>query len=170
MNYAKICFDDTVNGNGFRTSLFVSGCSKSPKCKGCWNRDLWSHDFGFKYTEETEIKILNSISKPWIKGLSILGGEPTDNLDDGNLIRLVKRCKQLYPNKTIYCWSGYKFEDLIQDNLKLEFLKYIDMLRDGEYIEELKDVSQYLGGSKNQRFIDIKKSLDCNKYIEYKLK
>lgn len=168
MHYAKICFDDTVNGNGFRTSLFVSGCSKYPKCKGCWNKDLWSHDYGKEYTEETEIQILNSISKPWIKGLSILGGEPTDNLEDGWLIRLVKKCKELYPNKTIYCWSGYTFEELINNKLKLEFLNYIDMLRDGEFIESQKDITQYLGGSKNQRYVDVKKTLETSKFVEYK--
>ena len=170
MNYAKICFDDTVNGNGFRTSLFVSGCSKSPKCKNCWNQSMWSHDFGFKYTQETEIKILNSLSKPWIKGLSILGGEPMDNLSDGTLLRLAKKCKELYPNKTIYCWSGYKYEDLIKDSIRLEFLQHIDMLRDGEYIEELKDLGQYLQGSKNQRCIDVKESLTQGVVVEFKFK
>lgn len=159
MNYAKICFNDTVNGNGFRTSLFVSGCSKSPKCKNCWNKDLWSYTFGNKYTKETETQILNSLSKPWVKGLSILGGEPTDNLEDGCLIKLVKKCKELYPNKTIYCWSGYKFEELIKDDLRLEFLQYIDMLRDGEFIEELKNFNHPLGGSSNQREINVQSSL-----------
>lgn len=166
MNYAKICFDDTVNGNGFRTSLFVSGCSKSPKCKNCWNKDLWSYTFGNKYTKETETQILNSLSKPWIKGLSILGGEPTDNLEDGWLIQLVKKCKELYPNKTIYCWSGYNFEELIKDDIRLEFLQYIDMLRDGEFIEELKNFNNPLGGSSNQREIDVKRSLKEGRVIE----
>lgn len=160
MNYAKICFDDTVNGNGFRTSLFISGCSKSPKCKNCWNKDLWSYTFGNKYTKETETQILNSLSNPWIKGLSILGGEPTDNLEDGWLIQLVKKCKELYPSKTIYCWSGYRFEELIKDDLRLEFLQYIDMLRDGEFIEELKNFNHPLGGSSNQREIDVPRSLE----------
>lgn len=168
MHYAKICFDDTVNGNGFRTSLFVSGCSKHPKCKNCWNKELWSHAYGKKYTNQTEIEILNSLSKPWIKGLSILGGEPMDNLDDGWLIQLVEKCKLLYPNKTIYCWSGYRFEELIKDPTHLKFLQNIDMLRDGEYIDELKDISQYLGGSKNQRYIDVKLSLEKGVIVNWK--
>lgn len=167
MFYSKICFDDTVNGDGFRTSLFVSGCSKMPKCKNCWNESSWNFKFGFEYTEETELRILKSLSNPWVKGLSILGGEPTDNLSDGKLLRLVKRCKELYPNKTIYCWTGYKFEDVVNDNTKLDFLKYVDMLRDGAYIEELRDLSQYLQGSSNQRIIDVQKSLKQNKIIEY---
>lgn len=167
MNYSKICYDDTVNGNGFRTTLFVSGCSKSPKCKGCWNKDLWNFNYGNEFTEETEQDILDSLSKPYISGLSILGGEPTDNLKDGSLIRLVKKCKELYPDKTIYCWTGYTFEELIKDDIKLEFLQYVDMLRDGEYIEEQKDLTQYLQGSKNQRYVDIQKSLKEKKVIDY---
>lgn len=167
MHYAKICFDDTVNGNGFRTSLFVSGCSKHPKCKKCWNKELWSHTYGKKYTYQTEIEILNSLSEPWIKGLSILGGEPMDNLSDGWLIQLVEKCKLLYPHKTIYCWTGYEFEELIKNPLCLKFLKHVDMLRDGEYIEESKDIMQYLGGSTNQRYIDVKKSIKEGRFIEY---
>lgn len=167
MNYSKICYNDTVNGNGFRTTLFVSGCSKSPKCKGCWNKDLWNFNYGNEFTEETEQDILDSLSKPYISGLSILGGEPTDNLKDGSLIRLVKKCKELYPDKTIYCWTGYTFEELIKDDIKLEFLQYVDMLRDGEYIEEQKDLTQYLQGSKNQRYVDIQKSLKEKKVIDY---
>lgn len=168
MYYSKICYNDTVNGNGFRTTIFVSGCNKNPKCKNCWNKDLWDFKVGIKYTQHTENDILNSLSRPEIKGLSILGGEPTDNLADGWLISLVKKCKTLYPNKTIYCWSGYNFEDIIKDELKLEFLQYVDMLRDGEYIEELRDLNQYLQGSKNQRYVDVKKSLKSNQVKEYK--
>lgn len=167
MFYSKICFDDTVNGDGFRTTLFVSGCSKNPKCKDCWNESSWSFNFGFEYTEETELKILKSLSNSWTKGISLLGGEPMDNLKDGKLLKLVKKCKELYPYKTIYCWSGYKFEDIIKDNTKLEFLKYVDMLRDGEYIKELRNLNQYLQASSNQRYIDIKKSLAYGGIVEY---
>lgn len=167
MFYSKICFDDTVNGDGFRTTLFVSGCSKTPKCKNCWNESSWAFNFGFEYTDEIESKILKSLANEWVKGLSILGGEPTDNLKDGKLLNLVKKCKELYPNKTIYCWTGYKFEDIIKDDLKLEFLKYIDMLRDGEYVEELRSLSQYLQGSSNQKYTDIQKSLSLGKFVEY---
>lgn len=165
MRYAKICFNDTVNGNGFRTSIFLSGCSKSPKCKGCWNKDLWSFNIGQEYTEETKKEILKSLDKPYIKGVSILGGEPSDNLEDGQLLDLVKTIKEEYPQKTIYVWSGYKYEELIKNKIKLEFLKYVDMLRDGEYIEDLKDINQYLGGSKNQRCIDIQESLNQSKAV-----
>lgn len=169
MNYSAIYYNDTINGNGFRTSLFVSGCSKYPKCKECYNSEAWSFKYGNIFTEQTKQDILNSLKPHYIKGLSILGGEPADNLSDGTLIDLVKSIKQIYPNKTIYVWSGYKFEDLINKRDCLELFKYVDMLRDGEYIPELKNINQYLQGSSNQRIIDIKESLKANKVIEYKI-
>lgn len=165
MNYSQLYLNDTVNGNGFRTSIFICGCSKTPKCKGCWNKNLWLKTFGNKYTEETKKQIIDNLAKPYIKGLSVLGGEPSDNLEDGQLLDLLKTAKELYPEKTIYIWSGYTFENLIKDKLKLEMLKYCDMLRDGEFIEELKDINQYLQGSTNQRCIDVKESLKQNKIV-----
>lgn len=170
MYYSDIFYNDTVNGNGFRTTIFVSGCNKFPKCKNCWNEESWDFKAGYKYTNDTENKILESLKKSYVTGLSILGGEPTDNLLDGNLINLVRKCKEMYPDKTIYCWSGYCFEEIIKDELKLEFMQYIDMLRDGEYIEELKDLTQYLQGSRNQRYVDVKESLKYKKVIGYEFK
>ena len=169
MFYSNLYFNDTVNGNGFRTSLFVSGCSKQPKCKNCWNPQAWNFKYGQEFTQETKDKILNSLDNKYIKGLSILGGEPMSNLEDGVLIDLVKSVKERYPNKTIYCWTGYTFEYLIKYPLSLEFIKYLDMLRDGEYIEELKNLEQYLNGSSNQRLIDVQNSLSQGKTIEYKV-
>ena len=159
MNYANIFFDDTVNGEGFRTSLFVSGCSKKPPCKECWSPQARAFDYGNTFTEVTKVSILDSLKNPYIKGLSILGGEPMDNLEDGTLLNLVKTVKELYPDKTIFCWTGYTFEDLIKDPMRLEFITYLDMLRDGAYIPELRDITQYLGGSTNQRIINIKERL-----------
>ncbi|MCB2295139.1 anaerobic ribonucleoside-triphosphate reductase activating protein [Clostridium algoriphilum] len=167
MNYANIFFDDTVNGIGFRISLFVSGCAKHPPCIGCWSPLARSFDYGKTFTKETKDSIIESLKKPYIKGLSILGGEPMDNLGDGTLLDLVKTISRMFPEKTIFCWSGYTFEELIKDPVRLEFLQYIDMLRDGEYIEELKDITQYLSGSKNQRIIAAKESLKQNKVIFY---
>lgn len=167
MNYANIFFDDSVNGIGYRTSLFVSGCAKNPPCKGCWSPEARQFDYGKTFTSDTKQSIIDSLRKPYVKGLSILGGEPTDNLQDGTLLDLVKAVKDLLPNKTIFCWSGYTFEKLIKNSETLEFLQYIDMLREGEYIEELKDVSQYLSGSKNQRIISVSESLKQGKVILY---
>ena len=167
MNYASIFFDDTVNGIGFRTSLFVSGCAKNPPCTGCWSPQARQFDYGKTFTQETKDSIIESLKKPYVKGLSILGGEPMDNLSDGNLFDLVKTIEVIIPKKTIFCWSGYTFEELMKNPVTLEFLKYIDMLRDGEYIEELKDITQYLSGSKNQRIIAARESLKQNKIILY---
>lgn len=168
MKYADIFYDDTVNGNGFRTSIFLSGCAKNPPCKGCWNSEARSFSYGKEFDEITKQNIFKSLDKKHVKGISILGGEPTDNLRDGVLLDLVKSARKKYPNKTIYCWSGYNFEELVKEDKKREFLTYIDMLRDGEFIEDLKDITQYLGGSTNQRYIDCRESLRQNKIIEYK--
>ena len=168
MNYAALYYDDTVNGTGYRTSLFVSGCSKFPRCKGCYNKKAWDFNYGLKYTQETKDAIIESLKKPYTRGISILGGEPFNNIHDGDLIDLVKTIKEMFPDKTVFVWSGYKFEELMNNNKSLEFMKYIDMVRDGEFIEELKDVTQYLQGSKNQRCVDVQKSLKAGKVIEYK--
>lgn len=167
MNYASIFFDDTVNGIGFRTSLFISGCAKNPPCKGCWSPLAREFDYGMPYTQVTKESIIDSLKKPYVKGISILGGEPMDNLGDGVLLELVKEIRLKFPQKTIFCWSGYTFEELIKDPVRLEFLHHVDMLRDGEYIESLKDITQYLSGSKNQRIIAARESLKQNKIVLY---
>ncbi len=167
MNYLKIINYDTNNGKFFRISLFVSGCDKIPKCRFCHNQNGWSHSEGFKYTQETENYIMRLLQQPLIKGFSLIGGEPMDNLQGGELLRLVKRIKSELPHIEIYCWSGYLYEHLIKDPIRREFLSYIHMLRDGEYIEELKDLSQYLQGSTNQRYVNCKESLKQGKVIEY---
>ena len=163
MNYSKIFACDTNNGDGFRVSLFVSGCTI--RCKNCHNRQAQDFNFGQKYTKKTENEIIKLMSKEYIRGFSLLGGEPFDNLKNKDLLNLLIRIKKDFPNKTIYCWTGYKFEDLIKSKLSYEFLLHIDMLRDGEYIEELKNLNQYLGGSSNQRIIDVQESIKQNKVI-----
>ena len=169
MNYANIFFDDTVNGIGFRTSLFVSGCAKKAPCKGCWSPEARNFDCGMVFTKETKDSIVSSLKKQYVKGLSILGGEPMDNLADGTLLDLVKTIRVIFPQKSIFCWSGYTFEELIKDPMRLEFLNYIDMLRDGEFIENLKDITQYLSGSTNQRMVAVRESLKQNRIIKYSI-
>ena len=168
MRYSKLLSCDTNNGSGFRVTLFVSGCTIN--CYNCQNKLAQNFNFGFRYTDETKEKILKLMSKPYIKGFSLLGGEPFDNLKDGQLLDLLKEIKKLYPKKTVFCWSGYTFEEILKDDLKKSILPYIDMIRDGRYIEEEKDLNQYLQGSKNQRYVDVKESLLKNKYIEYNFK
>jgi anaerobic ribonucleoside-triphosphate reductase activating protein len=163
--YAEILDYDTNNGQGFRVSIWFSGCGKVPKCRGCFNKKLWDFNYGNEYTKETEDYIISILNQPLISGLNLIGGEVTDNLEDGKIISLVKRVKETYPSKTIFCWSGYTYEFLITNPLAKEFLSYIDMLRDGEYIEDLRDISQYLGGSKNQRCVAVQESLKQNKVV-----
>lgn len=167
MNYLKIINYDTNNGKFFRVSIFVSGCGKTPKCLGCHNKVGWDFNAGFKYTQETEDYIIYLLKQPLIKGFSILGGEPMDNLKDGKLLKLVKRIKTELPHISIYCWTGYTYENIIDNKLSQEFLNYIDMLRDGEFILEQKDLNQYLQGSKNQRQINVQESLKENKVVLY---
>ena len=165
MNYSKIFSCDTNNGDGFRVSLFVSGCTLN--CKNCHNKDAQNFTYGNTYTKETEDKIIELMSKEYIRGFSLLGGEPFDNLTDNTLIKLLRRIKQTYPSKTIYCWSGYTFEELLINPNAIKLLKYVDMLRDGRYMEELKDLNQYLQGSTNQRYINCRESIKQNKIIEF---
>jgi len=166
MYYSKLLACDTNNGNGFRVTLFVSGCTLN--CPHCHNKEAQNFKYGQIYTNETKQKIIELMGKKYISGFSLLGGEAMDNLNSGELLELLKTIKETYPEKTIYCWTGYSFEKLLNNKLAIELMKYIDMLRDGEFILEQKDLSQYLQGSKNQRYVDCKKSLSSCKFVEYK--
>jgi anaerobic ribonucleoside-triphosphate reductase activating protein len=167
MNYLKIINYDTNNGKFFRISIFLSGCGKVPKCYGCHNKAGWDFNAGFKYTQETEDYILKLLHQPLIKGFSILGGEPMDNLEDGQLLKLVKRIKTELPEMSIFCWTGYTYEEVINNKIIKEFLSYIDMLRDGEFILDQKDLNQYLQGSRNQRQVNVQESLKQGKIITF---
>lgn len=166
MKYSGIINFDTNNGVGFRVSLFVSGC-RLKKCKYCHNKDMQNFNYGNDYTQETEDYIIKLLSNKHITGFSILGGEPMDNLQGGELLHLVKRIKLELPHIKIYCWTGQRYENLVEKNVNKEFFKYIDLLRDGEYIEELKDLNQYLQGSTNQRYINVQKSLSKGEVVEF---
>jgi anaerobic ribonucleoside-triphosphate reductase activating protein len=168
MNYASIYLDDSKNGNGYRTTLAVSGCDLSPHCEKCFNSIAWDFCFGQPFTEKEKLIILENLKKPYIAGLSIIGGDPISNVKrDDVLLDLVKTIKTELNDKTIYVWTGYTYEEIIQNEKVKEFFKYIDMLRDGRYIPELRDVNQYLQGSKNQRSINVKKSLEKGEIILY---
>jgi anaerobic ribonucleoside-triphosphate reductase activating protein len=153
MNYAKIKPVDVANGEGVRVSVFVSGCSHH--CKGCFNAELWNYDAGEPFTGEVIMEILHLCCPSHIAGLSLLGGEP---LDPNNLMQVMLLCrkfKQIYPHKNIWCYTGYEW-----DRIKhLDILKYIDVLVDGQFVQELKDPRLRFRGSSNQRIIDVKKSL-----------
>jgi len=166
--YSEVYECDTLNGIGFRVSIFCSGCGKENKCKYCQNSKAWNFDYGKLYTSDTEKQILNALSKPYIDGISLLGGEITDNLEDGHIFDLLDIVKEKYPNKTIWCWTGYIYEDIINVPLKLKLLGYVDVLIDGEFIYEKKDLNVAWANSSNQRIINVPQSLQQNTIILYK--
>jgi anaerobic ribonucleoside-triphosphate reductase activating protein len=149
MNYSSYINSDTVNGEGIRCSLWVSGCSLN--CKGCFNTDSRDFNFGNAYTQEFENIILNDLKKPYISGLSILGGHMFEKGNYEACLSLIKRVKQDFDNKDIYVWSGYTL-DIIKQKYN-ESLEYIDVLIDGPFIESLLDTTLYLRGSSNQKIL-----------------
>lgn len=155
MNYAKILKADIANGKGFRVTLFVSGCKRN--CKGCFNRIAQDPDYGRPFDEEAKQKIFAELDKPWCAGLSLLGGEPMSVLSDNRrqVIAFAKEVKGKYPDKDIWMWSGYTYDEIKGDPETREILDYIDVLVDGPFVEELKDISLEWRGSSNQNLIKI---------------
>ena len=161
MRYNKIRKMDISNGPGVRVSIFLQGCSFN--CKNCFNPE--THDFnkGEEFTYDTINKLLELSDKEYINGLSILGGEPLHEFNILGTIRLAKAFKEKFPNKTIWVWTGFLFENVINKDI----FKYIDVLVDGQFEEEHKDIRLKYCGSTNQRVIDIQQSLKKNKVILY---
>ena len=169
MNYGNKKYYDIANGEGVRVSLFVSGCTHH--CKNCFNKETWDFNYGKPFTKETEDDIIAHLSHDYINGLTLLGGEPMEPANQHTLLPFVKRVKALYPNKTIWCYSGYLFDSELLSPSRAhcpftrELLSYIDILVDGEFKEELKDITLRFKGSSNQRVIDVQKSLKENKIV-----
>ena len=163
MNYEKIDKCSVSNGVGVRTVLWVSGCDI--RCRNCHNPQTWDFDSGIPFTEETIQELLYDLSKPYIKGLTLSGGHPLDPHNAPKVLEIVKRVKMVFPNKDIWIYSGYVWEDIIKDNTLKEILKCTDVLVDGAYVDELRDISLAFRGSSNQRIIDVKKTLDSNEVI-----
>ncbi len=173
MNYGEIKTFDIANGEGVRVSLFVSGCTHH--CKNCFNKETWSFDYGKPFTEETEKIITDNLAFEYINGLSLLGGEPFEPSNQQALLPFLKRVKERFPDKTIWCYTGYLFDSELLGGSRArceytdEMLSLIDVLVDGEFKQDLYDISLSFRGSSNQRIIDVKKSLEQGKVIEYKL-
>ena len=163
MNYEKIDKCSVSNGTGIRTVLWVSGCDIH--CKNCHNQSTWDFDSGIPFTDDTMQEILYDLSKPYIKGLTLSGGHPLDPHNAPKVLEIVKRVKMVFPNKDIWIYSGYVWEDIIKDNTLKEILKCTDVLVDGAYVDELRDISLAFRGSSNQRIIDVKKTLNSNEVI-----
>ena len=163
MNYAIIKKYDIANGIGVRVSLFVSGCNH--RCKGCFNSEAWDFNYGKKFDVNAENEILHVLEKSYIKGLSVLGGEPLQQ--DSTLLEFLRKVKSKFPNKSIWLYTGYTYEQ-IKDKKELD---YVDVLVDGKFVEALKDISLQFRGSSNQRIIDVKatkensKIILCNEYM-----
>lgn len=154
MNYAKIKPVDIANGPGVRVSVFVSGCSHH--CKGCFNQEAWDYNAGEKFSFKTVLDIIELCDKPQIAGLSILGGEPLDPKNRYDVMLLAAAFKFAFPEKTIWCYTGYLWEEVKH----LPIMKYIDVLVDGRFVESLKNLSLKFRGSSNQRIIDVKESVN----------
>lgn len=161
MRYNLIRKMDISNGPGVRVSIFMQGCSFH--CKNCFNSETWDFNGGKEFTKETIEQVLELCDKEYVKGLSILGGEPMHPINIEGTTELAKSFKEKYPNKSLWIWSGFKFEDYLKDK---EILKYVDVLIDGQYDCELNDPTLKWRGSSNQRVIDVQNSLKNNKIIE----
>ncbi len=174
MYYGEIKKCDIANGEGVRVSLFVSGCTHH--CPGCFNQDTWDFCYGKEYTDETEQEILDALSPDYINGLSLLGGEPFEPQNQKVLVQLLRKVREQYPQKTVWCYSGYLFdrELLSESRARCEYtdemLSMIDILVDGRFVEKLKDIRLVFRGSSNQRIIDVKKSLESGKIVLWEAK
>ena len=171
MNYANIKDFDIANGPGIRISLFVSGCTHH--CKGCFNKEAWDFDYGQPFTQETIEQIVQMLKPAYVKGLTLLGGEPFEPQNQGAIVELLRRVKAEYPQKSIWAFSGYLFDkDILSGRLgdweiTKEYLSYLDVLVDGPFIEDKKDLMLRFRGSSNQRLIDVPKSLACDNVVEW---
>ena len=169
MNYALIRKNDIANGLGVRVSFFVSGCRHH--CKGCFNPETWNFSYGKPFTEETIEEILQALKPSHIAGLSLLGGEPFEPENQEGLLRLTTAVHERFPEKTIWCYSGFSFEkDLFPGNVGdpaicRALLSNLDVLIDGKFMEELKNPALLFRGSANQNLIDVQKSLAAERLI-----
>ena len=162
MNVAGIKKTDIANGAGVRVSLFVSGCTHH--CKNCFNPDTWDFGYGEPYTAETEQMLIESLRPSYIRGLTLLGGEPFEPANQRTLVQLLRRVRKELPEKNIWCYSGYTFEELTGSSrarceVTDEMLELLDVLVDGEYVDALRNIRLKFRGSENQRILDVQASL-----------
>ncbi len=169
MNYCELKLNDVANGPGVRVSLFVSGCTHH--CKGCFNEESWDFAAGEEFTVETIDTIIESLKPDYVQGLTLLGGEPFERINQQGLLPLLRRFKKEFPGKDVWCFTGYLFDkDILGHMCKVweetpEFLSMIDVLVDGEFILEQRNLMLKFKGSENQRTIDVKKSLETGDIV-----
>lgn len=162
MNYHNITKTDMLNGEGIRVVLWVAGCEHN--CKNCQNPQTHPHDSGISFDEDAKQELFEAIDKDYIAGVTLSGGDPLSKFNREEILSLVIELKTKFPNKTIWCYTGYKWEE-VKD---MSGIQNIDVLVDGKYVEELKTPSPMWCGSSNQRIIDVKESLKANKIVLYK--
>mgnify|MGYP001054684690 FL=1 len=168
MRYGNIKKCDIANGIGVRTVLFVSGCTHH--CKGCFQPETWDFSYGEPYTKETENEIVESLRPSYINGLTLLGGEPFEPANQRELVGLLRRIRRELPDKTVWAFSGYTWEELTGQSrarceVTEEMLSMIDVLVDGEYMEEKRNISLRFRGSENQRLIDVPKTRETGAVV-----
>lgn len=168
MNYGAIKKCDIANGVGVRTVLFVSGCTHH--CKGCFQPETWNFDYGEKYTKEIEDEIIESLRPDYVDGITLLGGEPFEPENQRELVKLLRRIKKELPQKTVWSFSGYTYEELTGDSRAVcevtnEMLSMLDVLVDGEFVEAKRNISLRFRGSENQRLIDMNQTRKEGKIV-----
>lgn len=163
MNYGQIKKTDIANGPGVRVSLFVSGCTHH--CEGCFNSETWDFEYGQEFTEATQEELLGLLEPDFISGLTVLGGEPFEPVNQRVLLPFLKKVRKRYPHKTIWCYTGYLLDRQLWKQSAArceatdEMLSLLDVLVDGEFVQREKDISLRFRGSKNQRVIDVSQSI-----------
>lgn len=163
MNYHNIKYDDMLNGNGLRVTLFVSGCSHH--CKECQNPQTWDCNSGILFDDDAKSELMELLSRKYIKGLTLSGGDPLNSNNINEIYNLLKHIKQELPSKDVWIYSGYTYEEILSNEDMFKVIELCDVLVDGEFKIDLKDNNYKWAGSTNQRVIDIKKSLKENKVI-----
>lgn len=173
MKYATIKTHDVANGPGVRVSIYVSGCNHH--CKGCFNPETWDFNYGKEFNQETIDTVLEAMNKDYIEGITVLGGEPLDPANQNEVAALIKQVKEKYPAKSIWCFTGFDFERDVMDKMYKQFdttreiIDNLDVLVDGEFKQEKKNLSLRFRGSENQRIIDVPKTLETGEIIWKKL-
>lgn len=171
MNYAEIKKTDIANGEGVRVSLFVSGCRRH--CKNCFNKVTWDFAYGKPFTEETQEELLEALAPDYIAGLTLLGGDPMEPENQRALLPFVREVRRSFPQKSIWCYTGYTFldgaleEEQANCEVTRELISLLDVLVDGRFVEELKDIRLVFRGSSNQRVIDVKRTLSSGNVVLY---
>jgi anaerobic ribonucleoside-triphosphate reductase activating protein len=161
MNYIKITKNDIANGPGVRCALWVAGCNCH--CKGCHNPSTWSFSEGRPFNMDSLNELFDAIDRSYIQGLTLTGGNPLDNAPE--ILAISRRFKERFPTKDLWLYSGYTYEEIIQSEVFRCILEYVDVIVDGPYIEEQRDITLKFRGSRNQRLIDVKETLKQDKII-----